>query len=621
MVKTYFKVVRRMFKKQLTRLLSLIGIILVSVGFVSGIGSPTDMIKDSVENYYKNQNVSDFIIKSKTGGFTQTEVDKLKSHFGEQNVETGMSIDIRTGEKTSLRVYFLDFEKWNINVAELVEGKKINKDDEQQVYAEAKDNKIKGYSIGEKIELDLQEAFNLSFEYKLNVVVKGIVMSPLTFGKDGEPSYNNPDNLEKPESIFEINKLNLLENIIYCPKEICPFIIPVGDIYVKINDRTLFNSFSKNYEKYIEEQKEKIINLLDDNIRIITLDDNFSFKSIISSANKVRGIGNILMVIFIAVTLLVVLSSMMRLVDEERAQIACLKTLGFSSFSIIMKYIFFALVALAIGGSVGFFVGYGVSLLICNIFNYGHVMPPINVIVNPSYFFLSIGIIIVITLLAIFSLGIKLANNEPAILLRPKVPKSGKRILLEKMPSIWKHLSFKYKSSFRNVLRYKTRFFMMLISIAVSTGLVFAGLSLLDICIFSDFGSPAIIGIAIVVVIFAGLLTMIVINTLTTINISERNREIATLMVLGYYDDEICGYIYREIYISTFLGILLGYPVGVGLATLVFITMGFGEIKDVSWFIWLITPIVVFVSTLLVTLILRKKIVRTNMNESLKAIE
>ena len=162
---------------------------------------------------------------------------------------------------------------------------------------------------------------------------------------------------------------------------------------------------------------------------------------------------------------------------------------------------------------------------------------------------------------------------------------------------------------------------MMLISIAVSTGLVFAGLSLLDICIFSDFGSPAIIGIAIVVVIFAGLLTMIVINTLTTINISERNREIATLMVLGYYDDEICGYIYREIYISTFLGILLGYPVGVGLATLVFITMGFGEIKNVSWFIWLITPIVVFVSTLLVTLILRKKIVRTNMNESLKAIE
>lgn len=620
MVKTYFKIVRRMFRKQLTRLLSLIGVILISVGFVSGIGSPTDMIKDSIENYYKNQNVSDFIIKSKGGSFSEEEINKIKSHFGEKNVETGTSLDIRTGEKTSLRLYFVDFEKWNINVPELVNGEKINIGDKNQVYAEVKDNKIKGYNIGEKVEVNLKEALDLPFECKINVTVKGIVMSPLTFGKDGEPSYNNPEDTKTPENIVEINKLDLLENIIYCPKEVCPF-LPVGDIYVKIENRNLFNSFSKNYEKYIEEQKEEITSLLGENIKIITLDDNYSFKSIISSADKVRGIGNILMIIFLAVTLLVVLSSMMRLMDEERSQIACLKTLGFSSFTIVMKYIFFALVALAVGGAIGFFVGYGVSWLICNIFNYGHVMPPIDVIVNPGYFFLSVGIIIIVTLLATFSLGMKLANNEPAILLRPKVPKSGKRILLEKMPFIWNHLEFKYKSSFRNVLRYKTRFMMMFISIAVSTGLVFAGLALLDICIFSDFGSPSIIGIAIVVVIFAGLLTMVVINTLTTINISERNREIATLMVLGYYDGEICGYIYREIYISAFLGILLGYPTGIGLATLVFKTMEFGEVKDVSWFMWLIVPVIVFGFTLLVTLILSPKIVKTNMNESLKAIE
>ncbi len=620
MVKTYFKVVRRMFRKQLTRLLSLIGVILISVGFVSGIGSPTDMIKDSIENYYKNQNVSDFIIKSQSGSFSEEEINKIKSHFGEKNVETGMSLDIKAGEKTSLRLYFIDFEKWNINVPELVNGEKINISDKNQVYAEVKDNKIKGYNIGEKVEINLKEALGLPFEYKINVTVKGIVMNPLTFGKDGEPSYNNPEDTKTPKNIAEINKLDLLENIIYCPKEVCPY-LPVGDIYVKIENRNLFNSFSKDYEKYIGEQKEEITKLLGENIKIITLDDNYSFKSIISSADKVRGIGNILMIIFLAVTLLVVLSSMMRLMDEERSQIACLKTLGFSSFTIVMKYIFFALVALAVGGGIGFFVGYGVSWLICNIFNYGHVMPPIDVIVNPGYFFLSVGIIIIVTLLVTFSLGMKLANNEPAILLRPKVPKSGKRILLEKMTFIWNRLAFKYKSSFRNVLRYKTRFMMMLISIAVSTGLVFAGLALLDICIFSDFGSPSIIGIAIVVVIFAGLLTMVVINTLTTINISERNREIATLMVLGYYDGEICGYIYREIYISAFLGILLGYPTGIGLATLVFKTMGFGKVKDVSWFIWLIVPVVVFGCTLLVTLILTPKIVKTNMNESLKAIE
>lgn len=620
MVKTYFKTVRRMFKKHLIRLLSLIGIVLISIGFISGIGSPTDMIKDSIENYYKNRNVSDFIVKSKSGSFTDEQIAAVKSRYGEKNVETGMSLDIQTGKKRSLRIYFLDLKNSELNDPELLQGEKITSDFEHSAYAEVKDNVIKGYSVGDNAEIDLTSALGLPYEYKITVTIKGIVQSPLTFGKDGEPSYNNPEDTEIPDSIAEINKLDLLENILYCPLEACPF-IPKGDLYIKAENRKIFNSYSSEYEKYVEEEKAELTGILGENVRIITLYDNYSFKSIISSADKVRGIGNILMVIFIAVTLLVVLSSMMRLMDEERSQIACLKTLGYGSAGIVMRYVFFALVALAVGGGAGFFVGYGVSRLICYVFGYGHSMPPISVVVNPGYYFLSFGVIVAVTLIAVFALGMRLAENSPANLLRPKPPKKGKRVFLEKITFIWKRLSFKYKSSIRNVLRYKTRFLMMLVSVAVSAGLVYAGLALLDMCLFGDFGSPAIIGIAIVVVIFAGLLTMVVINTLTTINISEREREIATLMVLGYHDSEICGYVYREIYISAFLGILLGYPVGIGFATLVFKTIGFGATKNVSWFMWLLVPVIVFAFTLLVTLILRPKIVKTKMNESLKAVE
>ena len=619
-MKTYFKTVRRMFKKHLIRLFSLIGIVLISIGFISGIGSPTDMIKDSINKYYKSQNVSDFIVKSKSGSFTDEQISAVKSRYGDDNVESGMSFDIQKDDKRSLRLYFLDFQNTDTNVWELVEGEKITGDDENCVYAEAKDNIIKGYSVGEKVEIDLTSTLKLPFEYKITVTVKGIVRSPLTFGKDGEPSYNNSEDIEVPDNVADINKLDLLENILYCPFEVCSF-MPKGDLYIKVADRDLFDCYSSRYEKYVEEQKNELTEILGDDIRVLTLYDNYSFKSIISSADKVRGIGNILMIIFIAVTLLVVLSSMMRLMDEERSQIACLKTLGFGSVSIVMRYIIFALVALAAGGGVGFFVGYGVSWLICRVFEYGHVMPPISVVVNPSYYFLSFGVIVATTLVVVFVLGMRLTNNAPAELLRPKVPKKGGRILLEKITFIWKRLSFKYKSSLRNVMRYKTRFFMMLVSVAVSAGLIFAGLALLDMCLFGDFGSPAIIGIAVVVVVFAGLLTAVVINTLTTINISEREREIATLMVLGYRDSEICGYIYREIYISTFLGILLGYPVGVGLATLVFKTIGFGAVSNVSWFMWLLVPVVVFMFTMLVTLMLRPKIVKTKMNESLKAVE
>ena len=619
MVKTYFKTVRRMFKKHLIRLFSLIGIVLISIGFISGIGSPTDMIKDSIENYYIKQNVSDFIVKSKTGGFTDEQISAVKSRYGENNVETGTSLDIRTGEKRSLRLYFLDLENTAINESELVEGEKITSDDENCVYAEVKDNVIKGYSVGDKVEIDLASALNLPLP-KINVTIKGIVKSPLTFGNDGEPSYNNPEDTEIPDNMAEINKLDLLENILYCPIEICNF-LPKGDLYIKAENRKLFKSFSSGYEKYVEKEKIELTRLLGEDVRIITLYDNYSFKSIIASADKVRGIGNILMVIFIAVTLLVVLSSMMRLMDEERSQIACLKTLGYGSVSIVVRYVFFALVALAAGGGVGFFVGYGVSWLMCFVFGYGYSMPPVSIVVNPGYYFLSLGVIIAVTLIAVFSLGMRLTNNAPADLLRPKPPKKGKRILLEKIPFIWKRLSFKYKSSMRNVFRYKTRFLMMLVSVGVSAGLVFAGLALLDMCLFDDFGSSAIIGIAVVVVVFAGLLTAVVINTLTTINISEREREIATLMVLGYHDGEICGYIYREIYISVFLAIIVGYPIGIGLATLVFKTIGFGTVGNVSWFMWLFVPVVVFVFTLLVTLLLRPKIIKTKMNESLKSVE
>lgn len=620
MVKTYFKTVRRMFRHHLIRLFSLIGIILISVGFISGIGSPTDMIRDSMENYYRNQNVSDFIVKSKTGSFSEEQIAAVRSRYGEKHVNTGMSLDIQTGEKRSLRLYFLDFDAWSINVPELVDGEKVTGDGKNLVYAEAADNVIKGYSIGEEVEIDLGAALKLPMEYKITVTVQGIVRSPLTFGKDGEPSYNNPEGTEIPDNMGEIGKLDLLDNILYCPMSVLP--VPVkGDLYITAQDRTLFDSFSDEYKAYVEEEKTALAGLLGDDIEVITLYDNYSFKSILSSADKVRGIGDILMFIFIAVTLLVVLSSMMRLMEEERAQIACLKTLGYSSFSAVMRYVLFALVALVAGGGGGFFVGDGVSWLMCYVFGYSYHMPPISVVVNPGYYFLSIGAILAVTVTAVFALGMRMTGDTPANLLRPKPPKKGKRVLLENIPFIWNRLAFRYKSSLRNVLRYKMRFFMMLVSVAVSAGLVFAGLALLDMCIFDDFGSSAIIGIAIVVVVFAGLLTAVVINTLTTINISERNREIATLMVLGYHDREICGYIYREIYISTFIGILFGYPVGIGLATLVFKTIGFGTVGGVSWFMWLLVPVIVFGFTLLVTLLLRPKIVKTRMNESLKAVE
>lgn len=132
-------------------------------------------------------------------------------------MNTGLSVDMQTSEKRSLRLYFLDFDAWDINVPELVDGEKVTGDESNCVYAEVSDNVIKGYAVGENVEIDLGKALNLPMEYQLSVTVKGIVKSPLTFGKDGEPSYNNPEDTEVPDNMVKLGKLDLLENVLYWP--------------------------------------------------------------------------------------------------------------------------------------------------------------------------------------------------------------------------------------------------------------------------------------------------------------------------------------------------------------------------------------------------------------------
>lgn len=642
--------------------------VLVAVGFISGIGSASDKINYSLDDYYKSQNVSDFIVKSEDdNGFTEAQVNAVKEIDGVGNVETGMSFDayIQTGEEKLLtRLYFFDADKERkINVFETLDS--IAEDGaEYAAGAEQGDNKIKGIPLGTQIELDFKDILvqvaeqggrelnstmlNMLGRLKTKTVtVTKTVKSPLTFANDGEPSYLNTDLTEIPDDISAVNNLDyILENILYLPTDIIPSqkeimsflpdekLIKSGDMYVTFENRNIFNAFDKKYKTYVEEMQGKISSALGvaeetdgeaeaggTKIEFISLYKNYSFKSLKAYSDKVMGIGAVLMVAFVFVTALVVLSTMTRLLEEERSQIACLKTLGYSSAKVIFNYLLFALIATALGGVGSYFLGLGLAHLLYFVFNYSFAMPPVSSHIALVFFIITLSIIVVTTLAATLIAGHRLTREAPANLLRPKPPKAGKKVFLEKIPFLWNRFSFKYKSTLRNVLRYKSRFFMTLVAVAVSTSLVMAGLALLDLCIFGGIESISVMMVAIVVVAFAGLLTVVVIYTLTNINVSERNRELATLQVLGYTDKEIAGYIYREVYIDTAVGILFGFPLSAFLIWLVFGVMGMGTVGGVTWFWWLIAPVVVFAFTAFVTLILRRKIVGIDMNESLKAIE
>lgn len=627
-MKTYLKTLLRVFKKQFTRLISIIFMVVISVGFVAGVGSAVDKINYSLTDYYRAQNVSDFIVRSTSAqGFSNEQIAQIKARYGEENVNSGTSVDeyidlYGDGETQLVRLYFLNEfdEEQTVNKLTVRASREKTGEDTIAIFAEEGDNKIKGVPLdGKPITLNF-------YNIPLKVEVTKTVLSPLTFGVDGEPSDKNFENGEDfavPDNINDVNKLTSVENILYIPCGVLPVELPKSSLFIALDNRNMFDAFGDNYQSYINSEKSGLTEILgdSDSVRFITLYDNYSFSALKSYGDKVRAICYVLMVAFLLVTALVVLSTMTRLIEEERAQVACLRTLGYSSAKIIFKYALFAMIGCGIGGVGAYFVELGVARLLYVVFNYSFTMPPMSLRITPVFYLIVFFGIVAVTLIATVCAGRKLTSDKPANLLRPKAPRAGRKVFLERIPFIWNMLSFKYKSTTRNVLRYKSRFFMTVVAVAFSTALVMAGLALLDLCLFHGVNSPSVMAVSLVVVFFAGLLTAVVIYTLTNINISERNREIATLMVLGYQDKEVAGYIYREVYIDTAVGILVGYPLSALLIWAVFTGVGMGTLGGVSWFVWLIAPFVVLAFTAFVTLLLRRKILKIDMNESLKAVE
>ena len=643
-----------MFRKNVSRFISIIFIVLIGVSLTSGVGSSTDKIRDSVNDFSLDRNVSDIIVKAKTEeGFSEAQITALKDEYGEENVNFGMSFDAYitvNGEKRLTRFYFSD-DITARTVNKFVESDEENlavSEGEIAVFAEKADDKIKGYNRGDKITVDYKDVFlqladqndrviedwQMSFINTLQPVtltVTKIVEDPLVFAKGGEPSFLNGEDMKIPDAIVPAD-LICVDDILYLPYSAMPLMQAKTDIYVSLANKRTDRVFSGSYDKTVAEEKEKIIGMLaaadektnaeiEKNVAFLTLAENYSFKSLFSYADKISGLSIVLMAAFACITALVVLSNVTRLIDEERAQTACLISLGYSAAGIILKYVLFVLTATAVGGFAAYFVGVGLCSFIYLVFDYSFVMPPESAVFGVTFFIITLAIIVFAAVAATIRAGLKTAGETPADLLKPKSPASGRKVIIEKIPFIWNRLSFKYKSTARNVLRYRNRFIMTVVAVAGSMGLVMAGLALLDMCLFGDFGNASIAWLAVVIVVFAALLTLTAIYTITNISISERTREIATLMVLGYYDGEVSGYIYREIYIDAVVGIIFGYGVGAVLMSIIFTIMGFGSLGGVSWYVWLVSPVAVLFFTFLVTLILRKRIISIDMNASLKALE
>ena len=234
-------------------------------------------------------------------------------------------------------------------------------------------------------------------------------------------------------------------------------------------------------EEKIKDAKKQIKKIEKPTLYILDRDSHQSFVEYEGCANSIDALAKIFPVFFFAVAALVCLTTMTRMVDEQRINIGTLKGLGYKTSQISKKYILYALIACLTGSILGLAIGFSVFPTVI-FFAYG-MMYSIENIVYVFSIPIAIGITslaLIIIILSAYMACRKELKETPAILMRPKAPKSGKRILLERVPFIWNRFSFISKVTVRNIFRYKKRFLMTVLGIAGCTALILTGFGIKD---------------------------------------------------------------------------------------------------------------------------------------------
>lgn len=214
---------------------------------------------------------------------------------------------------------------------------------------------------------------------------------------------------------------------------------------------------------------------------IFSRKDNAGFNGISQDTENVEKLGEVFPIVFFIIATLISLTTMSRMVEEERTEIGTLKALGYNNFQIITKYIIYSFLASSIGGILGALFGLKFfPYVIISMYQMMYDISELVIEFNVYYTLLGIGIMSFCIVGASIYTAINELKSTPNELMRPKAPKPGKRVLLEKIPLIWNKLNFTQKVTIRNMFRYKKKFLMTIIGIMGCTALIITGFGLKD---------------------------------------------------------------------------------------------------------------------------------------------
>ena len=232
-------------------------------------------------------------------------------------------------------------------------------------------------------------------------------------------------------------------------------------------------------EQEIADAREKISDVGNAEWYVFERGDNAGYAEYESNAERIYKISLVFPIFFLLVAGLVCLTTMSRMVEEQRTQIGTLKAMGYSNGAIMKHYMLYAVTGAVVGGVLGAFGG---CLLFPSVIVYAYSMmyniTDIHYLFTPENMILSVGSMVAAIALTVgLSCG-KALKETPASLMRPKAPKAGKRVLIERIGFIWNNMNFFGKVTGRNIFRYKRRMFMTIVGIAGCTALSLTGLGL-----------------------------------------------------------------------------------------------------------------------------------------------
>ncbi|AIQ15945.1 hypothetical protein H70357_03980 [Paenibacillus sp. FSL H7-0357] len=482
------------------RFISIFAIIMLGVCFFSGIKAAGPDMLDTAGTFYRETGLMDLKVQS-TYGLTEDNLKLLKDVPGIGEIQPGYSADVFAGDNALILKVFSYNTDATLNQYRMIEGHLPEHSGEIVL-----DDVLAGeYALGDKItfsgngkDTELSDDFGT-----LDYTVVGFVRSPQfieknnrgtsTIGKGTADAY-----AAIPEADFKL---------------------PVyTEAYLSFTDTAGLKAYSPKYEALIEQHTQAVEQALSgvpearlaelrveggkalsggplevaaakqqlaalEMPKIYVTDRNVSpgYTEYKDNADRLSAIASVFPVFFFLIAALVSLTTMTRMVEEHRLQIGTLKALGYGNRDIMAKFMVYGTLASLAASVVGLAVGFTLlPTIIYNAYSSLYNLPDIVKSFYPSYSILSVIVaLICTTLTAWIASRVELRSNA-SVLMRPKAPKSGQRIILERISFVWKRLNFVQKVTARNLFRYKQRMFMTVFGVAGCTALILTGFGLKD---------------------------------------------------------------------------------------------------------------------------------------------